>query len=83
MDTQSTKIKPEEIEIEIINDGYDVQGFTSYEKELVNFLREDALENQKQRLSVTFLWFYDGKLVSYITLLNDKEIGFNYNDMNI
>ena len=72
MDMQSTKINPEEIKIEIINDGYGVQGFTSYEKELVEFLRQDALENQKQRLSVTFLWFYEEKLVSYITLLNDK-----------
>ncbi len=39
---------------------------------MVNFLREDALENQKQRLSVTFLWFHEGKLVSYVSLLNDK-----------
>jgi GNAT superfamily N-acetyltransferase len=72
MDTQPTKIKPEQVNIQIVSEDYNIQGFTSYEKELVDFLSEDALENQKQRLSVTFLWFYEGKLVSYITLLNDK-----------
>ncbi len=72
MDTLPTKIKPEEIQIEIIKEEYGVKDFTSYEKELIDFLQEDAFENQKQRLSVTFLWFYKGQLVSYITLLNDK-----------
>lgn len=66
------KLKPEEIQIEIISKEYNIGDFRSYEKELVDFLNEDALENQEQRLSVTFLWFYNGKLVSYITLLNDK-----------
>lgn len=72
MDEKPEKLKPEDIKIEIVNKDYDVNGFKSYEKELVNFLIEDALENQEQRLSVTFLWFYNEKLVSYITLLSDK-----------
>jgi len=66
------KLNPEDIKIEIFNKNYDVSDFESYEKELVKFLQEDALENQEQKLSVTFLWFYGGKIVSYITLLNDK-----------
>lgn len=72
MEEQQQKINPEKIKIEIINSEYNVRDFTSYEKELVDFLREDALENQEQKLSVTFLWFHEDKLVSYITLLNDK-----------
>ena len=72
MEEQRSPIKPEEIKIEIIDENHNVNSFQSYEKELVDFLNEDALENQKQRLSVTFLWFYQGKLVSYISLLNDK-----------
>lgn len=72
MEEQRPPIKPEEIKIEIINESHKVDSFQSYECELIEFLREDALENQKQRLSVTFLWFYERKLVSYITLLNDK-----------
>ena len=69
---QLQKINPEEIKIEIIAQHHEVDIFQSYEKELIDFLREDALENQKQRLSITFLWFYENQLVSYITLLNDK-----------
>lgn len=72
MKEQQPKIRPEEIKIEIINSEHKINSFQSYEKELVNFLKEDALENQKQRLSITFLWFYQNQLVSYITLLNDK-----------
>ncbi|HLC91058.1 MAG TPA: GNAT family N-acetyltransferase [Candidatus Nanoarchaeia archaeon] len=72
MEEQRPMIKPEEIKIEIISPNYNIDTFQSYEKELVDFLREDALENQKQRLSITFLWFYKDQLVSYISLLNDK-----------
>ena len=72
MEEQRPLITPEEIKIDLIDQHHQVDVFQSYEKELVDFLQEDALENQKQRLSVTFLWFYEGKLVSYITLLNDK-----------
>lgn len=72
MDTPLPKINPEEINIEIITEKYDLSDFQSYERELVNFLREDALNNQNQKLSFTFLWFYQDKLVSYLSLLNDK-----------
>jgi len=72
IDEKTEKLKPEDIKIEIISNDYDIKSFKSYEKELVDFLIEDALENQQQRLSVTFLWFHKEKLVSYLTLLNDK-----------
>ena len=72
MGEQQSKIRADEIKIEIIDSKHNVNPFQSYEKELVDFLEEDALENQKQRLSITFLWFYQNQLVSYITLLNDK-----------
>jgi len=62
---QLQKINPEEIKIEIIAQHHEVDIFQSYEKELIDFLREDALDFQKQRLSITFLWFYENQLVSY------------------
>lgn len=65
-------ITSEEIHMEIIDEPHRVQDFQSYERELVNFLVEDALQHQKLKLSVTFLWFYQDQLVSYMTLLNDK-----------
>jgi ribosomal protein S18 acetylase RimI-like enzyme len=66
------KFSPEDILIEKLNDKHDVRCFRSYEPELVDFLVEDALNNQHQNLSTTFLWFHKGSLVSYITLLTDK-----------
>lgn len=68
------KIKAEDVKVEILcpSHMYFLQDFRSYEHELVDFLIEDALNNQNQRLSLTFLWFYNNALVSYITLLNDR-----------
>ncbi|MBI2655768.1 GNAT family N-acetyltransferase [Candidatus Woesearchaeota archaeon] len=65
-------IKSDEIIIEKLEDKHNLSNFKSYEKELVDFLIEDALNNQKQKFSVTFLWFYNNTLVGYVTLLNDK-----------
>ncbi len=49
-------------------------GFRSFEKELVDFLNDDALDNQKKKISRTHLWVHKStkKLVGYITLLTDK-----------
>ena len=65
-------IKPDEIKIEKLNEFHNLSKFDSYEKDLVDFLREDALNNQKQSLSLTFLWFYQEDITGYITLLTDK-----------
>lgn len=46
--------------------------FKCYEKDLVDFLLEDALDNQEKKISTTHLWFLKDKLIGYITLLNDK-----------
>lgn len=57
MAEKTSKIEPGEMVIEKINDTHNLTNFNSYEPELVDFLVEDALKNQKQKLSVTFLWF--------------------------
>ncbi len=66
------KMNIEDFKIQIIEEKNNLNDFYSYEKELVDFLREDAFQNQHLNLSVTFLWFYEEKLVSYVTLLNDR-----------
>ena len=67
------KINAEDIKIERINEKHDIANFQSYEQELVDFLIEDALENQKNRISVTYLLFLkSGELVGYVTLMNDR-----------
>ena len=61
-DVSEVKIKEEEVKIEILRPFHVplLSTFCSYEQELVDFLVEDALENQNQRLSLTFLWIYEG-----------------------
>lgn len=67
------KIKLEELHIEVINSTHILSNFKSYEKELVDFLVEDALDNQQKKISTTYLWFYKPKneLVGYVTVLAD------------
>jgi len=67
------KIDVKDIKIERLNEKHNILDFQSYEKELVDFLVEDALDNQKNRISVTYLIFLkSGELVGYISLLNDR-----------
>lgn len=66
------KIAPESLSIEKIKVTHDLSSFQSSEKELQSFLVEDALHNQEQNISVTFLWLYKEQIVSYMTLLVDR-----------
>ncbi|MBI2145973.1 GNAT family N-acetyltransferase [Candidatus Woesearchaeota archaeon] len=66
-------IKLEELHIEIINPFHSVAYFKSYEQELVDFLIEDAFDNQKKQISITYLWFLKSnkELIAYVTVLAD------------
>ncbi len=44
-------IKLEKSHLDIINK------FNSYEKDLVDFLIDDAFDNQEKNISITYLWF--------------------------
>ena len=56
-------------------DAYDdVSSFHSTEQELDDFLKEDALNNQTNRLSATFLACWDDELAGYFTLINDSLV---------
>jgi len=48
------KIRLEELDIEIINPIHQVGNFKSYEQELVDFLLEDALDNQQKKISTSY-----------------------------
>ena len=75
MPAEREKIELKDINIERITDKHKaiIKTFQSYEKELVDFLVEDALDNQNNKISVTYLWFYKktSELVGYITVLTD------------
>ena len=67
------KITAKDIKIERIDENHNLTDFKSYETELVNFLIEDALNNQNHKISVTYLWFLNtNEMVGYVTLLNDR-----------
>jgi GNAT superfamily N-acetyltransferase len=70
------KISPKDIRIERISQVHEhvINSFKSYEKELVDFLKEDALDNQEREVSTTHLWFLKGTnyLIGYVTLLSDS-----------
>ena len=75
MAIKKEKIKLGDIEIKQIDESHKsiIFNFKSYEKELVDFLVEDALDNQNKKISTTYLWFYTstGELVGYVTVLAD------------
>ncbi|MBI4980287.1 GNAT family N-acetyltransferase [Candidatus Woesearchaeota archaeon] len=73
MEEQLPKIKLEELRIEIISPIHETSNFKSYEPELVDFLIEDALDNQQKKISTTYLWFHKptNELAGYVTVLAD------------
>ncbi len=72
---EKEKIGADEIRIEKLTDSHKeiICGIQSYEKELVDFLIEDALEQQKRKISVTYLWFSrkSNDLMAYVTISPD------------
>jgi ribosomal protein S18 acetylase RimI-like enzyme len=54
------------------NDITIISNFTTYEKDLKDFLIEDAFKNQEQGISITYLLFQKNEFVGYVTLLNDS-----------
>ena len=72
---EKIKIKPEELRVEKLTEAHrDIIGsLQSYELELIDFLMEDALNQQNRKISVTYLWFLrrTNELVAYVTLSPD------------
>jgi ribosomal protein S18 acetylase RimI-like enzyme len=54
------------------NDTKIISDFSTYEKDLKDFLVENSIRDQEQFISKTYLLFYNNNLVGYITLLNDS-----------
>ncbi len=69
------KIRPEDLRIEKLSNRHTkiISNFQTSNKELKDFLIEDALDNQEMAISTTYLWFYNPKneLAAYVTLLAD------------
>ena len=66
------QIPEEELSIELLNARFNLAPFDSGDKELNEFLKEDALEEQQKLLSKTHLCFYKNRVAGYITLSADS-----------
>lgn len=66
------KIPKEELTFSILSSEDDLSGFTCCEKDLEEFLKYDALESQKNRISVTHLVYWNEILVGFYTLISDS-----------
>jgi predicted GNAT family N-acyltransferase len=74
-DPEEAKISMKDLRIEVVsseNVQY-AEGFETDNKELRDFLVEDALKNQEVGISTTYLWFYNpgNQLAAYVTILMD------------
>lgn len=71
-----SKINPNHIKIENLSSAHKkiIKGLQSYEQDLIDFLLEDAFNNQGKKISKTYLFFLKStnELIGYITLLTDK-----------
>ena len=61
----------DELRIVLCTERHDVSHFDSAAKELNDFLKEDALKNQKDLISKTYLCYHSNQLVGYVTLTTD------------
>ncbi|PWR75772.1 GNAT family N-acetyltransferase [Methanospirillum stamsii] len=66
------KISKEELTFSILSSDDDLSGFSCCEKDLEGFLKYDALDSQKNRISVTHLVYWDKILVGFYTLISDS-----------
>jgi GNAT superfamily N-acetyltransferase len=66
------QIPEEELSIELLNARFNLAPFDSGDKDLNEFLKEDALEEQQKLLSKTHLCFYKNRVAGYITLSADS-----------
>lgn len=51
---------------------HDLSNFSCGVKDLDEFLKEDALKQQEQNLSVTYLAIHDDDILGYVSILADK-----------
>ncbi len=65
------RFQDDDLQVVILNGDHDLNSFLCENQELQDFLKQDALINQYNFISVTRLVFYHGKLVGYFTLVND------------
>ena len=67
-----TGIPERELSILLLSSRYDLSSFDSGDAELNDFLRDDALREQKEFLSKTHLCFYRDRVAGFISMAADS-----------
>ncbi|MBQ6100123.1 MAG: GNAT family N-acetyltransferase [Methanobrevibacter sp.] len=65
---------------ETLNETHDLSYFDCGDEELNDFLKNDALKQQNEKLNITKLIMFDGKIIGYTSILTDSLILKNIND---
>ena len=85
-------INPSKLQVEKLSDKNLLltKSFDCGDQDLNEFLKDDALKHQKERIAATYICFYEGKVVGYFSWLTDaieingedkrvfKKIGMDY-----
>ena len=66
------KDKKCDFKIELLNQYNNLSSFDCGDDDLNEFLKKDAFIEQKKKLSLTHLIFYQGEVIGYFSLLTDK-----------
>lgn len=66
------KDKKCDFKIELLNQCHNLSSFDCGDDDLNEFLKKDAFIEQKKKLSLTHLIFYQGEVIGYFSLLTDK-----------
>lgn len=73
----------EKYHFENLTEEHDLSEFDCGDDDLNDFLKNDALKQQKSRLNVTKLILYEGKIIGYVSLLTDTLVLKNIQDEKI
>ena len=64
----SQSLDPSKIEIFRLSESHDTSKFSCGQADLDTFIQKEALDFQKEALGITHLFYYDNKLVGFVTL---------------
>lgn len=62
----------ENFKIQLLNPDHNLSNFDCGDEDLNEFLKNDALLEQKKKLNVTHIIFYKSEIIGYFSLLTDK-----------
>lgn len=65
-------IKWEDFSVEVLNSRHDLSDFHCKSPDLDDFIKNDALREQKCMLSRTYLFFYESSIIGFVSLSADS-----------